>query len=238
MEALREGETNDLVLHAMKEIGEWKQHVTFIHCYKARPDQITQQVRRFAAKLPKWHSLLVVVDYVDQDKLDLTHYKHDNVAYQIGSALAEFKACAEQCTWQGDRGGPEQTFKGFVHMLCFQQENDAGLARGSRSGTMYSQNYIRMHRTVATRVMDVSGVKYFGLPRDQWGPKVFIQKDEEAPYVFFHVVATNDGYSGSSCVAVDKFRFLFPVKMDTIDDSLTEKEFSKKKGSRNSNKDW
>ena len=238
METLREGETNDLVQQAMQKIGEWKKHVTFIYCYKARPDQITQQVRRFAAKLPKWHSLLVIVDYVDQDKLDLSHYKTDNTAYQIGSAFSELRACAEQCTWQGDRGGSEQTFKGFVHVLCFQQENTEGLARGSRAGTMYSQNYIRMYRTVATKTIDTTAVYMFDQPRETWSAhKSYVEKGQDAPYVVFQVLATNDGYPGRSYVAVDKFKFVFSLKAETIADSLTEKEF-KKKANKNSNNDW
>ena len=232
MEKLREGETNDLVQQAMQEIGTWKQHVTFIYCYKARPDQITQQVRRFAAKLPKWHSLLVIVDYVDQDKLDLSHYKTDNTAYQIGSAFSELRACSEQCTWQGDRGGAEQTFKGFVHMLCFQQENDEGRARGSRAGTMYSQNYIRMHRTTATKTFEVTGVYNFDKPPDQRGPKRYVQKGDDAPYVCFQVIATNDGYPGPSYVAVDKFKFLFSVDKATIEDYVTEKESPRRRAAK------
>jgi len=235
METLREGEANDLIQNAIKEISAWKQHVTFNYCHKARPDQITQQVRRFAARLPKWHSLLVIIDYVDHDKLDFSHYKTENTAYQIGSAFSEFRACAEQCTWQGDRGGSEQTFKGFVHVLCFQQESGEGLARGSRSGSMYSQNYIRMYRTVATKTIEVTGVFNFGKPIPEWGPKRHVQKGEDAPYAVFQVIATNDGYPGAAYVAVDKFKFLFDVAPEAIRDSLEEKEFAKKKSKSN---DW
>ncbi len=227
MEDLRQGVRNERVDEALAAMKTWKKYTTFVYCAGWTPEQIAATIRRFAAKMQKWHSLLVIVDYVDQDKLNLSHYKTDNVAYQIGRAFSTLRATAEQCSWKGDRPGVEAVYQGFVHVLSFQQENDEGRARGSRAGTMYSQNYIRIASTVLKKAtMDVSWVYRQSDPNGPFAGSCTLTKGQDAPFVRFQIIATNDGYPGTTYVAVDKFRFLFPVD-STIGEDLEEKELKK-----------
>jgi hypothetical protein len=45
---------------------------------------------------------------------------------------------------------------------------------------------------------------------------------ELTPFVKFQIIATNDGYPDTSHVAVDKYRFLFPVN-NAIEEDPEEK---------------
>jgi replicative DNA helicase len=220
MEDLRNGVMNDEIKKATADMRRWKQHTTFVYCAGWTPEQIAAKMRSFAAKLPKWHSLLVVVDYVDQDKLNLNHYKTDNIAYQLGHAFSVLRRTAEGCSAKMGLM-TEQVYKGFVHVVAFQQENDEGRARGGRAGTMYSQNYIRMARTVAKKPFDTAWV--YREAKATPPAVTMIKKGDAAPVVKFQVIATNDGYPGTSYVAVHKFKFIAALDASVSED-VGEKE--------------
>ena len=220
MEDLRNGVMNDEVMAALASMKKWKKHTTFVYCAGWTPEQIASKMRSFAAKLPKWHSLMVIVDYVDDQKLNLASYKSDNVAYQIGHAFSVLRRASEGCSAKMGLM-TEQVYKGFVHVIAFQQESDEGKARGGRAGTMYSQNYIRMARTVAKKPIDTAWV--YREAKVTPPPVTMLKKGDATPFVKFQVIATNDGYPGTAYVAVNKFKFL--VAMDaSIAEDVGEKE--------------
>ena len=199
---LREGQYVDRVDKAWGD-RPWMKQFSAVHCPGVRPETIAQDISRRAFALPDEHSMLLAVfDYLDDDKLDLSHIKKQNDAYKIGAAAEIFKQAAERCSRKPKRG-----FKGGVHMVVAQQLNRGMQAYGSDKPKFKSQLQIQVEAKI------LKEAKTFG----EDGNQFTVKEGMKSPHIRLRIVKANDAEMGYSTVFV---RGEWYSIMGVIDDKL------------------
>jgi hypothetical protein len=203
-EELRQGRHIAEVEKAFAQL-DWKKHILYMHAPNIRPDHIAKTIRNLALALPEYGSLLVIIDYLNENKLNMRYVDGNNTAEKLSAALQVFKSVTEECSRRAN-------YKGFVHTVVFQQQNKEGTALGSESGYKFAQNVIVLERA---KVKDGDTAIDFSdhfnrvlAPGEE--PRSFIVRPGDiAPVVLFRIKYTNDGYQGKCAVLFDGERFMF-----------------------------
>ena len=203
-ESLRKGEHIDELkaLFTSPEMG-WSKHIRYMHAPNIKPHDIAKTVRNMALGLPDHGSLVVIIDYLNENKLDMRYTTGNNTAEKLAAAMQVFKSMTEGCS----RGcTADKQYKGYVHTIIFQQQNDSGLALGSQSGYRFAQNVIELERTRCIGSIDFT--KHF--PQETGEKSDWcIKSGEVAPVIRLNVKYANDGEPGSCLVLFNARRFLF-----------------------------
>ncbi len=202
IEEFREGQHQEEVDRAWAERPYMKQF-SAVHCPGVRPETIAQDISRRAFALPDEHSMLLAVfDYLDDDKLDLSHIKRQNDAYKIGAAAEIFKQAAERCSRKPKRG-----YKGGVHMVVAQQLNRELKAYGSDKPKFKSQLQIQVEAKI------LKETKTFGASGNQFT----VKQGMKSPHIRLRIVKANDAEMGYSTLYV---RGEWYSVMGIVDDRL------------------
>lgn len=208
-EELRQGQHIEKVKQTFAEM-DWKNHILYMHAPNIRPDHIAKTIRNLALSLPEYGSLLVIIDYLNENKLDMRYVRGDNTSERLAAAMQTFKSVTEECSRRG-------RYKGFVHSIVFQQQNDEGLALGSRAGYKFAQNVIEMERARAGQGKYYDFTKELNsiLPDGEAPHSFKVSPGEMVPAIMFRIKYTNDGEPGQCVVMFDGAHFLFlaPMKM-------------------------
>jgi hypothetical protein len=203
-EALRQGQHIAEVEKTFAQL-DWKKHILYMHAPNIRPDHIAKTVRNLALALPEYGSLLVIIDYLNENKLNMRYVDGNNTAEKLAAALQVFKSVTEECSRRAN-------YRGFVHTVVFQQQNKEGTALGSESGYKFAQNVIVLERAkVKDGDTGIDFSDHFNTvlaPGEE--PRSFVVRPGDiAPVVLFRIKYTNDGYPGKCAVLFDGERFMF-----------------------------
>jgi len=175
----------------------WLDRITYTYCPGVTIAAMCDTITSFAHRLQKWQKLVVIVDYLDINYLSSEGLEGDNTAYKLASAANRLRTTVGICT-----DHPQWGFSGGVHGVILQQQNDQGLAFGSRGMMFYGQVIIQLQRKNQRK-------------GQSWGGD-FYEAGEMSPLCRLKVVKANKARPGVSYALWkgQEFRFVQPAKED------------------------
>jgi hypothetical protein len=215
-ESLRQGEHIEEVQKLAAEQMAWGKHLRYMHAPNIKPHDIAKTVRSMALGLPDHGSLIVIIDYLNENKLDMRFTSGDNTAERLASAMQVFKSMTEGCS----RGcTADKQYKGYVHTVIFQQQNENGTTLGGQSGYRFAQNVIHLERARAGEGHYYDFTEEMNrteLPTENQ-LEFKVKPGDMIPAILFRIKYANDGEPGKCAVLFNPSRFLFVRPMDNQD---------------------
>jgi len=187
---LRKGQSLNEVKEAWSKQA-WLDNMIFVRCPGESPVWMANQIRLAASRLPLGGQLLVLIDYLDRDKMDLSGLDGDNDAAKMGAAMEVIKKVTEECT-----AHPQNGYQGEVHTIVLVQKNEQGLPFGSRKAKFFSQLWLDLQRRATPQTTDVSVWLNRGRDASRW-QTTLLETGQVHPLARLVVKKANEGSRGA-----------------------------------------